>query len=288
MWNQVARWTGWLVLLLLVSTGGVRANQLDPLSLQNRDRALKEYAAARTDNADLLVAISRCYQDFDDPLKWSAAVQAILADERSTHLAPLGEWVLRGAAPGLKPYHAAAIAFSDKLSRERLKFAQELDAKQRAGHLYQWAIVILGALATITVSFRSMLGTDASKRCSLIAGLVAMVLSAASTAVSTMNTYDGDQALVLRDERAVAQLEQLHWRVVSDVVNKVDLCVHPESDMQRVEAWKVRWEKIMDEAVESIARPGDLSTASVPETAPRPLLPPEPGATLAEFGQHRG
>lgn len=252
-----------------------------------KNQALKEYARARSDNADLLVAISRCYKDFGDPLKWSTAVEAIVTDERSAHPALAVDWLLQGVAPGLKPYHAAAIAFSDKLSRERFKFAEELEAKQRAERWYAWAIVLLGALATITVGFRSMLGTDASKRCSLAAGLAAVVLSAASTAVSTMNTNDGDHAVVLRDGRAVAQLEQLHWRVVSDVVNKTDLCVHPESDMERVSAWKARWEKIMDEAVESIARPGDLSSPSAPEIMPKHRAPSEPGTTMAEVDQGR-
>ena len=286
MLSKIARSISWLVLLLLVWTGGVRADAFELPSFQGRDQALKEYASARSDNADLLVAISRCYKDFDDPLKWSTAIQAILADEQSAHPAPLVDWVLGGVAPGLKPYHAAAIAFSDKLSRERLKFAQELEAKQRAERRYQWAIVILSALATITVSVRSILGTDASKWCSLAVGLAAMVLSAASTAVSTMNTYDGDQAVVLRDERAVAQLEQLHWRVVSDVVNKTDLCVHPESDMERVTAWKVRWEKIMDEAVESVARPGDLSSPSAPQIT-REASAPWNGASVIAVEQGR-
>ena len=96
-----------------------------------------------------------------------------------------------------------------------------------------------------------------------------------------MNTNDGDQAVVLRDERAIAQLEQLHWRVVSDVVNKTDLCVHPESDMERVRAWKERWEKIMDEAVESIARPGDLSSTSAPQITPEPSTPRNGVAVIA-------
>ena len=101
-----------------------------------------------------------------------------------------------------------------------------------------------------------------------------------------MNSFDGSQAIALRDQRALSQLEQLHWRVASDVLAKTGLCKSPATDpgeaMKQVDAWKARLETILDSAVESVAQPGDLSrqTPALPDNS-RPAHAPDAQSAMS-------
>lgn len=146
--------------------------------------------------------------------------------------------------------------------------------------LYQTLILVIGALATIAIGVKSTLPREAKPSLSIAIGIFALSLSAAGTAVSSMSSFDGSQSIALRDQRALSQLQQLHWRVASDVLSKTGLCKTPATDpgdaMKQVDAWKARLETILDNAVESVAQPGDLSrqTPTLPDT-PKPAQPPE-------------
>jgi len=104
-----------------------------------------------------------------------------------------------------------------------------------------------------------------------IVGVSAIVLSAAGAAVSSMNTFEGSQAAALRDQRALSQLQQLHWRIASDVLRRPELCSNsklpPGKAMEVVDAWRTRLEAILDSAVESISKPGDISGGGNPNQA---------------------
>jgi hypothetical protein len=87
----------------------------------------------------------------------------------------------------------------------------------------------------------------------------------------------------LRDKRTLSQLQQLHWRVASDVLKSTQLCNTPDNQasetVEQVNAWKVRLETILDNAVESVSQPGDLSHGS--ETSKAMPVPNGPPATFA-------
>ncbi len=242
--------------------------------VKGTDGASKEFGAARSDHAAIALEIGQCYHDkFGDPLKWSPSVRAILLFELDEHLMHTllyindtnGKEKPANDIPVLNSFHTAAISFSDRISRDRLEFRKELEANILRSYWYQIVIVSLGAGTTIFVSARAILqGTTAV---SGAVGILAIILSAAGVAVSSMNTFEGSHAIVLRDQRALSQLQQLHWRVASDVLKQSAICNNPtvrsDDAMNMVDSWRSRLETILDSAVESISKPGDLSSGGV-------------------------
>lgn len=236
-----------------------------------KDNALKEFGAARSDHAAIALSIGECYDEIGDPIHWSPTVRAMLLFELDEHLMhrltydPAVDSGADGrAAPALNPFHAAAISFSDRVSRNRLEFRRELEDSRWWSNLFQILILALGAAATILVSIRSVV--EKNNNLAKIVGVLAIVFSAGGTAISSMNTFEGSQATALRDQRALSQLQQLHWRIASDVLKKPELCSAPETPpgkaMEVVDAWRTRLESILDSAVESISKPGDISSGA--------------------------
>jgi hypothetical protein len=247
------------------------------------DNALKEFAAARSDHAAIALDIGRCYKEIGDPIQWSPTVRAILLFELDEHLMHSLSYkvgnVTTGGSPGqilptLNRFHAAAISFSDRVSRNRLEFRRELEDSRLTSRVYQYLILGLGTAATIFVSIRAMMTVNTVL--SSAVGVFAIVLSAGAAAVSSMNTFEGSQATVLRDQRALSQLQQLHWRIASDVLKRSSICTHTETppgeEMNVVDAWRSRLEAILDTAMESISRPGDISSGgSSPSSGHTPV-----------------
>jgi len=234
------------------------------------DSALKEFGSARSDHAAIALDIGQCYYEkIGDPIHWSPTTRAILLFELDEHLMhslyyPDGASGDKTAAQGLlvlNPFHAAAISFSDRISRDRLEVRRELEDNRSRSRSYQILILIFGACATIFVSIRSIM--QGNTQTSALVGVLAIVFSAAGAAVSSMSAFDGSQAVALRDQRTLSQLQQLHWRVASDVLTRPELCkedVTLSADAREmVGAWRSRLEAVLDNAVESVSRPGDLS-----------------------------
>lgn len=249
-----------------------------PFSLEQFRRgtgnALKEFGVARSDHAAIALGIGQCnYGKFGDPIHWSPTVRAILLfelDENLMHTLPYAsgsedDKLSAHEPPVLNAFHAAAISFSDRISRDRLVFRKELEDHRELSRWYQMLILGLGAGATIFVSLRAIL--DGNKGAASVVGVLAIIFSAAGVAVSSMNSFEGSQAIVLRDQRALSQLQQLHWRVASDVLKQHAICndnaVPSDKAMEMVDSWRSRLETILDSAVESISKPGDLSNGGV-------------------------
>jgi hypothetical protein len=232
------------------------------------DNAQKEFAAARSDHDDIALQVSQCYDEIKDPTSWSPAVRALLRfdlDEHLMHVIPPGAGTAAGHLPTLNAFHTAAIAFSDRVSRDRLVFRRDLEDNRFLAKRYQLLVVALGALATIFVSVRAIARGDT--RMAGFVGIAAIVLSAFGTAVSSLNNFEGNAAIALRDQRALSQLQQLHWRIASDLVRRHELCGHVnalpvktmDDSMEVVNAWRSRLEAILDGAMDSISKPGDVT-----------------------------
>jgi hypothetical protein len=251
------------------------------------DNARKEFAAARGDHDDIALQISQCYNEINDPTGWSPAARALLRfdlDEHLMHIIPVGTGTGTGHPPALNAFHTAAIAFSDRISRDRLAFRRELEDNRSLAEHYQLLVVALGALATTFVSLRAIARGDT--RMAKFVGIAAIVLSACGTAVSSMNNFDGSATIALRDQRALSQLQQLHWRIAADVMRRHELCgdirVLPikaaDDPMEVVNAWRSRLEAILDGAMDSISKPGDVisGAARVDPTIKSPQANPSP------------
>jgi len=242
------------------------------------DSASKEFGAARSDHATIALDIGQCYyKEIGDPIHWPPTVRAILLFELDEHMmhkvsydgSSAGSGRSDHALPILHPFHAAAISFSDRISRDRLAYRLQLEDSRSRSETFQLLILCLGAGATVFASVRAIL--QGHTIASGIVGVLAIVFSAAGVAVSSMNSFEGSQATALRDQRALSQLQQLHWRVASDVLKRPNLCSNtktpPGEEMNVVDAWRTRLEAILDSAVESISKPGDTSTGDTPRLA---------------------
>lgn len=283
MRQQITRWV--LALLILACGGALGTESYAVASVLadggggapeessiGRDDALKEFGAARSDHSSIVLSIGQCYfKDTGDPVHWSPSVLVNLLLKLDEHLKDTllhdlshNSDSLPKAIPVLNAFHAAAISFSDRISRDRLQFWRELEDSRSRSRLYQILILGLGAGATVFVSIRSIL--QGNNGWSGTIGVLAIVLSAAGAAVSSMNSFEGSQATAQRDQRALSQLQQLHWRIASDVLRRPELCsdtsASPGKAMEVVDAWRTRLESILDSAVESISKPGDISSGS--------------------------
>ena len=241
------------------------------------DDAQKEFGVARSDHAAIALQIGQRYRKtLDDPINWSPAVKAILLfelDENLMHTLRYGSD--SGPAhelPILNAFHAAAISFSDRISRDRLVVRRELEESRSKSFKFQVAIIALGAFATILTGVRAALQGDTSIIRSI--GVGAVVASALQLAASSINNFEGSQATALRDQRTLSQLQQLHWRVASDVLTRDGLCENPGSRsveaMSVVDAWRTRLETVLDSSVESISKPGDLGGGFVSKSSDPP------------------
>ena len=249
---------------------------IDPeQSNQPKDDNKKRLDTAWSDHASIARNIAQCYySNLGDPIDWPPPIRAILMlnpDEyivQRTSYDPSGQNLPKTTLPVLNPFHAAAISFSDRVRRDRLEFGKELEDNRFRATLYQFLIVGLAASATILISARAI--WEGNARVARTVGIFAIVASAAGAAVSSVNSFEGCQATVYRDRRALAQLEQLHWRIASDVLQKPQLCGEPKTSpdkatMEVANAWRARLEAILDSAVESISKPGDISGGAAPK-----------------------
>ncbi len=251
---------------------------------------IREFGTARSDHQQIALAIAQCH-DFADPRTWHAQVKTVLMlglNERLGHT-PFPEEASESRkvlAPN--QYQRAAISFSDKLSRERLFYRDRLERSRARAALTQWGIICAGAVATVLVGIKAVWPAQGQEmhRMGVAIGIAALMASASSTALTSMDSYYGSKDEVVRDARTLAQLQQLHWRIVSDVVSTRDLCGNmPAREQQdHVNAWKERLEQVLNEAMPSFAKPGDVRFGP---NAPAPDKLPARSGTEAYLGQER-
>ncbi|HEY4042695.1 MAG TPA: hypothetical protein VGM32_12735 [Rhodopila sp.] len=224
----------------------------------------------------------------------------------------------------LTSFERAAIYHSERLLNERIGYLGEAEQRQDRIRRNQLRILLLSAAGAFLVGMTTLVGgkeTDAPFR-SLTKGAVlpisalALLMPLLSTAMSGLVAFDDDAKIALRDQRTVAQLEQLHGRVAEDVTSDPFLCPlthaahqleRPSSSgampaqpaklsfcvmdrMQRTAAWEQRHEQILNESVQTLARAGDLARPGDGKEAPgsqetKDSLPPgapktEPAAAL--------
>lgn len=258
-----------------------------PVSLESPDPAMDsprhEFGNARSDHEAVVRAVARCL-DLGDPLTWSGPVRAAFflgLTKDFTHAQP--DRPTPGVAAGsvkLTPLQAGAVYFSDKISRERAKTAIALDDSRSRESWYYKLIVGVGAAVTVLAGVQTLFGrtTGASQNAvgigTLVLGALVLAVSAASTSLSSLRSFEAGYSQPLVQERELAQLQQLHARIAIDVSKRGDFCItgkEAKVEMERVavlDAWGARLEKILNDASISIAQPGDLVAPVRPTEKP--------------------
>jgi hypothetical protein len=153
-------------------------------------------------------------------------------------LEPTGEltWPDGGESVGTKPvlklklnnYQAPILVLSDAISRARMQIAGIVADSKAKMELYQWTLIILGAITTILVSIKSM----SSERTPVFVaiGILAIISSALGTACSGIISFYSPNDTYVRSERALLQLRQLHTDLSFEVANAVAPCDPIKSD----------------------------------------------------------
>jgi len=124
---------------------------------------------------------------------------------------------------------------------------------------FQIGIVVFGGLATIMVGLKPLCEKMNISFVNTAAAAFAIIFSAVVTSLSSLSAIAAGQADLLHQQRTLAQLQQLHWRISNDVFAATKLCLD-NSDLEKVGSWKDRFEQIANEATPIIAQPGDLRT----------------------------
>jgi hypothetical protein len=196
----------------------------------------------------------------------------------------------------LTSFERAAIYHSDRLLNERTHYLNEAGQRQDRMRRNQLRVLLLSAAGAFLVGMTTLVANkdaDApfrslTKGALLPISALALLMPLLSTAMSGLVAFDDDAKVALRDLRTVAQLEQLHGRVAEDVTSdpfrcplmhavqqlertsagavlpekaaRLSLCVMDR--MQRTVAWEQRHEQILNDAVQTLARAGDLARPS--------------------------
>jgi hypothetical protein len=208
--------------------------QFDQLRIQSdRRRAWqtpvgRELIPARAQHFSIAVAVTRCSPDVDLTGNLPATIVASLM----LGLEPTGELMWPNdeerLATAPKPrlelnnYQASIFVLSDAISRARMQIAGIVVDSKAKMELYQWTLIILGAITTILVSIKSM----SSERTPVFVaiGILAIITSALGTACSGIISFYSPNDTYVRSERALLQLRQLHTDLSFEVASAVALC----------------------------------------------------------------
>jgi hypothetical protein len=192
----------------------------------------------------------------------------------------------------LSPFERAAIFQSDCILTDRLSIAAQIDQRQDRLRRNQLRILLLSAAAAFFVGMKTLFtNKDLAFRSVMAGALVpisvcALLMPVVGTALSGVVAFDGDAAVAIRQVRAIAQLEQLHGRIATDLTTDPYLCriidasraanvanvstssgTTPNDPIfanclfdrfNRAGAWEQRHEHIMHDASPSLAQAGDL------------------------------
>jgi hypothetical protein len=158
-------------------------------------------------------------------------------------------------------FQMAAKNYSEELRDQRIKLDQEINAGQSESWLFKVAIAALGGLAAIMIGLKPLFEKfDSLKLLNTSVAAAAIIFSGTVGTLSSVSAFADAQARSLQYQRTLAQLQQLHWRVGNDVFAATSLCATGENpDLQKAGAWKYRFEEITNEAMPSVAKPGDLA-----------------------------
>jgi hypothetical protein len=239
----------------------------------NRHRAWqspagRELISARAQHFAVAAAVARCF-NVDLTGKPPAAIVASLMLD----LEPTGElrWpddtelVESKPAPRLElnNYQASMLVLSDAISRARMRIATIVADSKAKMELYQWTLIILGAITTILVSIKSM--SNERTPVFVAIGILAIISSALGTACSgIISLYSPNDAYV-RSERALLQLHQLHTDLSFEAVSAAALCKPINSE--NPEDLKTRSLKDLSTRLTEILNASGTGTVSVQNPA---------------------
>jgi hypothetical protein len=228
----------------------------------DHEPVLTEAVLANRDHNSLVSAInSMC--SLDNPV--------VLADADNSGMAlagfraPFARDVARADAPKLmsKPttFQMSAANYSAELRDQRIRLDQKITREETMSWWFKVAIALCGGFAAVAVGLKPLIERIGNVKLDTSIAAAAIIFTGTVGTLSSLDAFSQTQASLLQHQRTLAQLQQLHWRVGNDVFAATALCVGNQ-DLGKVGAWKYRFEEITNEAMPTVARPGDIGVVN--------------------------
>jgi hypothetical protein len=157
-------------------------------------------------------------------------------------------------------FQISARNYSEELRDQRIRLDQEINGGQALSWWFKVAIAALGSLAAILIGLKPLFERfEGLKLVNTGIAAAAIIFSGTVGTLSSFSALADVQTHLLQNQRTLAQLQQ-HWRVGNDVFAATSLCATSENpDLGKIGDWKYRFEEITNEALPSVAKPGDLA-----------------------------
>jgi hypothetical protein len=223
---------------------------------------LTETVLANRDHNNLVSTINNMCTP-DNPVVMADAGRSgmVLASLGAPYTRDMG----RADAPKLmsKPttFQMSAANYSAELRDQRIRLDQKITREEAMSWWFKFAIALCGGLAAIAVGLKPLIERAGNVRLNTSIAAAAIIFTGTVGTLSSLDAFSQTQASLLQHQRTLAQLQQLHWRVGNDVFAATDLCVGNQ-DLGKVGAWKYRFEQITNEAMPTIAKPGDVGAVN--------------------------
>lgn len=165
--------------------------------------------------------------------------------------------------PSLSNYARTAIYLSYSITQLRIEAAYAAASSGQAMNIFQWAIVIIGAVTTILISFKSIISSDeALKTYSRSIGLAAIFFSAIGTATAALNSFYGAREAHFKAEQSLATLRRLQSDIAIQLASmkecpSFDPGKPGDPSSKQIQDWKNKLDLIMTASDSGSATPSD-------------------------------
>ncbi len=219
-----------------------------------QNAALTETILAKRDHQKVLRAINEmCADNSAATTSGVKILSAAPGSEEEDHYPALSK----------KPttFQMSARNYSEELRDQRIRLDQDINGGQAVSWWFKAAIAAFGSLAAILIGLKPLFERfEGLKLLNTGIAAAAIIFSGTVGTLSSFSALADVQTHLLQNQRTLAQLQQLHWRVGNDVFAATSLCETGKNpDLQKVGDWKFRYEEITNEALPSVAKPGDLA-----------------------------
>lgn len=225
----------------------------------SRTSSYDEWLSAYTQHYYIALPISQCFQG----IKLLSSNSQEINMSLMVGLQPDGTYQFGQSEPNgpeirLNNYQVSLIYLSDAISRARLAAAAENVTNRSRMNMFEWTLVVIGAITTILISIKSMANAQSPRYVTI--GILAIIFSALGTAGTSLNAFFSPGDAFTRSERTLLQLRKLHTDISAYVAaHSGDLCMTMTADDQaepKSKAVKEFWDRLG----QIVSAPGSAAT----------------------------
>jgi hypothetical protein len=220
-----------LIVLLLLGSGVWELYN----SLKTADgltaTAYDEWASAKADHAVVVAVAEQCAQErakFAHPLQIPASFLTIIPNGRHGKALPndtLSDVVPSTLQVDAPSYILGAIALSNDIGRARVDMAGDEALDSAWMQIFEWALILTGAISTVLISVKSMSGSGDRSAAFTALGIGAIIFSTLCTSVAAVNSFYSPRSIYERDARTLTSLRNLHLQLAGGITRENNLCV---------------------------------------------------------------